>query len=132
MFENEFAHKNLLDFVIVEAKLLQVLESVERRSPDVVDLSLRNPQIDQSRHPVEDSGRHKVDPALLDCQYLQLGQGLETWRDSRQPAVGDVQLLERLSYQTVKGAVAYVLKNDCKMFSPFTFTLYFSFFLNKV
>ena len=46
MFENEFAHKNLLDFVIIEAKLLQVLESVERRSPDVVDLSLRNPQID--------------------------------------------------------------------------------------
>jgi hypothetical protein len=117
--ESIITKRALLNFVIVEAEFLQILESVERRCSDVVDFSLRNPQIDERRHSVEDSGRHEVDAALLDGQDLQLRQGLKAGRHSGQPAVGDIQLLKRLGDQTIKGSVAYVLVKDYENISSF-------------
>ena len=95
--------------VVVEAEPLEVLEAAERRFADVGDAAARDLQVDQRRHPVEDSGRHEVDPTLLDGQNLERRQRLQAGRNPSEPAVVDVELLEGLRDQSVKGPVADVL-----------------------
>ena len=97
------------DLVVVEAEPLEVLEAAEGRFADVGDAPVRDLEVDERRHPVEDPGRHEVDATLLNGQNLELGESFEAGRDPGQPAVDDVQLLEGLGDQTVKGPVAYIL-----------------------
>lgn len=61
MLETEIS----LDFVLVEAEFLQVFKPVEGRGPDLVDLPVRDLQVLEGRHPVEDSGGHEIDSTFF-------------------------------------------------------------------